>query len=96
MILPPRCISVGDYVYFQEHIPRVLDEDEAPSSFLFYYFDTESNTMYYFEYVDGFEGITWGSLPLFAGYLMSVSISVIIWICVLPILLIFHSMIKDK
>lgn len=56
----PLCLSDGDYVYFQKPVPGTVDKDD-PASFLFYYFDTESRTMYCFEYKPAFERKLWST-----------------------------------
>lgn len=88
-----RCISDGDYVYFQEHIPHV--SNAAHASFLFYFFDTESHTMYYFEYISGLEGITLGNVTLSAVMITALAASYLIILPAVP-WAIFAKMISSK
>lgn len=81
----PRCISDGGYVYFQEHIPHVLGE--VSSSFILYYFDTESHTMYYFEYVDALEGFTWGSVTFLAAIFTTIAVTDLLILPFIPLIL---------
>lgn len=44
----PACITAGDYVYFKEPVPDYDVDEDGLFRFCFYFFDTESSTMYYF------------------------------------------------